>query len=126
MDQQTSAANSNWCGECHQHKAICTCDPKSHIFLVEYRLVIDTGMQPHWCDEKVRVVAYDQYLAISKVHNWALTTEFIWWTENGEATEHRVPIGARDVTITKVELYAADVGEMLKLCPLPDIFPHEE
>jgi len=126
MDQQIGATNSTWCGECHQHKAICTCDPKVHIFLVDYHLVVDTGVMPNWCDEQVRVVAYDQYLAISKVNNWVLATDVIWWNENGEITEHRVPLGAREVTITKVEMYAEDVGEMLKACPLPELFPHEE
>lgn len=126
MDHQVSSANPNWCPECHQHRVICSCDPKIHIYLVDYHMVVIGGMIPHWCDEQVRCVAYDEYLAISRVTNWALTTESIWWNEKGEITEHRVPFGEREVSITKVEIYAENVGDMLKACPLPEIFPHEE
>lgn len=129
MDWEEFGGNSSWCLECQQHKSDCTCDPKTNIYLVEYRMDIKgtlrTDLQ-HWCQERVRCVAYDDCLARSKVTQWALETEYIWWTENDETTQHRVPIGDRDVTIVSVSEYAADVGEMLKQCPLPEIFPHTD
>jgi len=126
MDEQVGAANSTWCSECQQHKSICSCESQQNIYVVAYRIVVSGNMTPHWCEETVRCVACDQWMAISRVTNWALITEVVWWNEHDEVVEHRVPYGSRDVTIRGVRLYAEDVGELLKSCPLPEIFPHEE
>ncbi len=126
MSDPVGAANSTWCSDCQKHKSVCTCNPKENIYVVAYRLVIAGNMSPRWCEETVRCIACDQWLAMSKVSAWALTTEVVWWNENDEVVEHRVPYGARDVTIRGVRMYAADVGELLRQCPLPEIFPHEE
>lgn len=97
-----------------------------NIYLVEYKLSIDRPSFPTWCQEKLRVIATDQFLAMSLVTNWLKETNFIWATDNSEVVEHAIPEGKRDVSIIKAEVYAADIGELLKQCPMPELFPHGE
>lgn len=125
MSYPSGGANSTWCMDCNRHSSRCECNPTQHIYLVEYRLCVEHNSHPALCLERVRCVAFDEHLAVSKVTNWALTTDFIWWTEHDETVLHRVPIGPRDVTIMSVQRYADNVGELLRACPLPEIFPHE-
>jgi hypothetical protein len=96
-----------------------------HIYRVEYRMFIDTGEISTWCQETVRCFAYDVIHARIAVANWALTTPTIWWFEDGELTEHRVPLGGRDVAIIGAERIADDVGHLLKLIPMPEVIPPE-
>lgn len=121
-----SNVNSTWCEECNQHKVKCICNPIQNIYLVEYKMIIESGLFPAWCQEKVRVIAYDEFLAISLVNDWLKTTDTIWWAEGDSITEYSVPKGGRDISIVKTEIYAKNVGELLKLYPLPEIFSHEE
>lgn len=87
---------------------------------------IDSGLLPIWCLERVRCVAYDNMQASSIVDTWLKHTDVIWWKEEGEVVERKVPAGNRDVWIINIQIYAKDVSELLKLCPLPEIFPHED
>lgn len=89
-------------------------------------MAVENGPYPAWCQEKVRCIASDEYMAMSRITDWGLSTQYIWWTEADELVQHLVPFGPRSVTIVKVEKYADNVGELLKLCPLPNIFPHED
>lgn len=127
MEQEFGSLNSLWCGECNRHSSQCECDPPQHIYLVEYKLMIAYDPIPAWCQERVRCIAFDEYLAMKRVATWAMTTEFIWWhNEEKEQVEHRVPAGPRDVTIVSVTKYAENVGSLLKQCPLPEIFSPED
>lgn len=119
-------ANSTWCVECRKHKSQCECDPIQNIYLVEYKLLVDTGVFPTWCHERVRVISYDEWLARGEVNKWLLETDYIWYNTKEGPVEHEIPSGARDVTIGTVILYAKDVGDMLKQCPLPTILPYED
>lgn len=121
-----AAANSNWCIECHKHRAVCECDPPVNIYLLEYKLITDAGLHHSWCEGKIRCIAYDPFQAMSKVQDWIMTTDHLWLTDGGVTEEYKLPSGDRDLTIKVVELYAENVGEMLKACPLPEIFEHEE
>jgi hypothetical protein len=98
-----------------------TCEPKLHIYVVVYRLLIDKGKEIIYCDETVRCIATDAFLAMSLVHVWAENTTVIWCKDGDEYT---VPIGRRDVTIMSVELNVEDIGEALKQCPLPNVFQY--
>ncbi len=100
-----------------------------NIYLVEYTINIESGLWKTWCQEKVRCIAYDEYLAISKVTNWAMTTAFVWWKPDDEnLLEMAFPVteGTRSVTIKSVTKYANDVGELLRQVPLPEVFPNED
>lgn len=115
-----------WCEECHRHKFKCMCDLPKNIYVVEYRLVIELATVGAWCEELVRCIAYDFNHAREAVLNWALTTDRIWWRENGTLAEHTVPLGARDVTILRIDKYMENVGPLLKELPMPEIFEYEE
>lgn len=118
-----STGNSTWCEECNHHIAECTCDPVQNIYLITYRIEICYDVFPCYHIGKVRCIAYDPYLAMSKINNWALNTEKIWDKDN---ILHKVPKGKRSVSILSVDVYASNVGKLLELEPLPEIFPHEE
>jgi hypothetical protein len=121
-----TAANSNWCEECRRHKTVCECDPPVNIYLVEYKLITDSVSQYSRYEGKVRCIAYDPFQAMSKIQAWILITDYLWLAVDEEATEdYKLPIGDRDLTIKSVELYAENVGEMLKAYPLPEIFEQE-
>lgn len=121
-----SSANSNWCSECQKHKTACECDPPVHIYLIEYKLITDAGLHHAWCEGKIRCTAFDPFQAMSKVQDWILKTDFLWLSDGGITEEYKLPSGDRDLTIKSVEIYAENVGEMLKACPLPEIFEHED
>lgn len=123
MDDST--VDSSWCSECHRHIARCECGSKQHIYLVEYLLRVDTGPEVATCQQKVRCVATDKYLAMSRVSQWAKTTNMVWWETSGAPEEFQVPPGTREVTIINIHMHAQDVGDIIKQIPLPVIFPNE-
>lgn len=115
-----------WCQDCQRHKIACTCDIKKHIFRVRYHLVIETGPTGVWCQEAVRVIAYDLIHAREQVREWLQITPIIWFPRKGEILEHALPVGPRDITIVTTEKYLDDVGALLRSCPMPNIMPPEE
>lgn len=93
-----------------------------NIYLVSYKLSIDSNIFSPAIESKVRCIAYDKYMAMSLVGAWLKTTDSVWLEENESIVTSPVPSGIRDVLLIKIEVYAKDVGEMLKQCPLPEIF----
>lgn len=120
-----SAIGPTWCGECNRHRFYCECNPETHIFVVEYKLVIDRERFDIWCDERVRVVAHDAEQAARLVREWVMKADFVWTLESGETVEKPIPIGPRSVTIKEVSKYLENVGDMLRACPLPVVFQYE-
>jgi hypothetical protein len=103
-----------------------TTDTTVNIYLVKYKLITDSGLHNSWCEGRLRCLAFDPFQAMSKVQVWMLGTHYLWLSDGNTVEEYRLPSGERDLTIKSVELYAENVGEMLKACPLPEIFEHEE
>lgn len=86
-------------------------------------LIVFTKDYSIYCEESVRCVASDVFLAMSIVGMWLRNTKEIWSTTDGVI--YKVPLGHRDVTIKSVTLNTPDVGELLKLDPLPLVFQDE-
>jgi hypothetical protein len=114
---------NNRCPDCGEPSDACICVIPQHIYIVEYKLNIDTGKTVIHCDESVRCVATDPFVAISIVTAWCEVTPTVWCADDGE--EYTVPHGIRDVTIKAATLNTPDVGELLKVMPLPAVFQNE-
>jgi hypothetical protein len=120
MDKEITSV---WCKTCNKHYTLCDCDPKQNIYIVEYRLLVDTPSNIIFCDESVRCVANDIFHAMSVVTAWVELTPSVWCHEDGD--EYTVPDGNRHVTIRSVTLSISNVGELLRVQPLPAIFQNE-
>lgn len=89
-----------------------------NIYLVTYRLSVFTSKYSYVYRESVRCIANDQYLAMSRVNAWALSTSYIW----KDNQDFKLPIGYRELAILGVETYTENVGALLELTPLPRVF----
>lgn len=116
--------NTTWCKECNCYISQCQCDPPKHIYVITFKLEIDLDNSDRvMYQSSVRCISYDQCTAMLMIDHWLKTTTYIWYDPNYVIY---LPIGTRDITIMKTEEYAIDIGGLLKICPLSDIFPNEE